>query len=131
MAEGKYTYAVGRRKTSTAQVRLYKGAGENVVNGKPLEEFINIDVNQAKVLKPLVVTDNVGKYHFEAKVEGGGSTGQQGALKLGIARALVEANSDYKPVLKEHDLMTRDPRMKERKKPYTRGARRGKQFSKR
>jgi small subunit ribosomal protein S9 len=131
MSVEKYHYAVGRRKTSTAQVRLYSGKGDNIVNGKKLEEFCAIALDAKRILTPLTVTNTENDYHFNADVKGGGTTGQISAIKLGIARALVKSNETYKPILKENDLMTRDPRMKERKKPYTRGARRGKQFSKR
>ncbi len=131
MADGKYFYAVGRRKTSTAQVKIYKGAGDNTVNGKKLEEFCTLAFDQARVLVPFVVTETMGQYHFVAEVKGGGVTGQLEAIRLGIARALVVANPEFKTLLKAQNLMMRDPRMKERKKPYTRGARRAKQFSKR
>jgi len=131
MADGKYFYAVGRRKTSTAQVKLYKGAGDNIINGKKFEEFFTLAYDKITVLKPFVATDTMGQYYFIAEVKGGGATGQVDAIKLGIARALVVANPEYKTLLKAQDLMSRDPRMKERKKPYIRGARRAKQFSKR
>lgn len=131
MADGKYTYSVGRRKTSIARVRLFQGAGDNTVNGKKFEERFTLETELAEVMKPFVATETVGQYHFEAKVNGGGTSGQLGAIRLGIARALVELNENNKPVLKAEGLVTRDPRMKERKKPYLRGARRAKQFSKR
>lgn len=131
MANGKYTYAIGRRKTSVAQVRLYKGAGDSLVNGKKFEEVFALKTDRSQIMRPFVATDTVGQFHFEAKVNGGGITGQVGAIKLGIARALVELNEVHKTALKAENLITRDPRMKERKKPYLRGARRGKQFSKR
>jgi len=131
MAKGKYTYSVGRRKTSTAQIKVYKGAGESTVNGKKLEELFTLQTQKGELLLPLVVTENVGNYFFEAKVTGGGSKGQLEAVRHALSRALIVINPDYKVRLKEEGFTTRDPRMKERKKPYTRGARRGKQFSKR
>lgn len=131
MADGKYFYSVGRRKTSTAQVKIYKGAGDNTVNGKKLEEAFTLAYDKARIMKPFVATETMGQYYFVADVKGGGPTGQLEAIRLGIARALVVANPEYKTLLKAQDLMIRDPRMKERKKPYMRGARRAKQFSKR
>ena len=131
MADRKYTYSVGRRKTSIAQVRLFKGTGDNLVNGKKFEKRFTLKIELAEVMKPFVATETVGQFYFEAKVNGGGTSGQLGAIRLGIARALVELNSDHKPALKAEELVTRDPRMKERKKIYKKGARRGKQFSKR
>lgn len=131
MAEGKYTYAVGRRKTSIAQVRLYKGTGESTVNEIKVEEKFPLKTCKARLMKPFVVTETMGNYHFSAKVNGGGNTGQLEAIRHGISRALVKINDDYKPVLKANGFLKRDPRMKERKKPYTRGARKGRQFSKR
>jgi len=129
--QGKYTYAVGRRKTSIAQVRLYAGKGNSLVNGKPVEEAFPLPTQKASLFKPFVVLEALDKYYFDAKVQGGGTTGQLEAIRHGIARALVKLNEDLKPVLKAKGLVTRDSRMKERKKVYTRGARRGKQFSKR
>lgn len=131
MADGKYTYAVGRRKTSTAIVRLYKGAGDNLLNGKKVEEFFSSKIENSKLMKPFVATNTIGEYHFEATVNGGGRSGWIDAIRLGVARAFVKADESFKPMLKVEGLMTRDPRMKERKKIFTRGARRGKQFSKR
>lgn len=128
---GKYTYAVGRRKTSIAQVKLFKGAGGSTINGKELEKVYTLKSRKARLLKPLVLTENLDKYYFEAKVNGGGTIGQLDAIRHGLTRALIKDNEERKPVLKSAGLVTRDDRIKERKKIYKRGARRGKQFSKR
>ena len=130
-SKGKYTYAVGRRKTSVAQVRLFAGKGQSTINGMPVEEKFTLKSQMASLMRPFVVTDNVGEYYFEAVVKGGGTTGQLEATRHGVTRALIKINADQKPALKAEGLVIRDPRMKERKKIYTRGARRGKQFSKR
>lgn len=131
MAEGKYTYAVGRRKTSIAQIRLFKGKGENMINGTDIKEKFSLKTWMVQLMKPFVVTETMGEYYFEANVKGGGNTGQLEAIRHGISRALVKVNDDYRPVLKTNGFLKRDPRMKERKKPYTRGARKGRQYSKR
>lgn len=131
MAAGRYIYKVGRRKTSIAQVRLFKGEGDNTVNGKKLEDLFTLKTEMSRIMRPFVVTETMGEYHFEADVTGGGNTGWIGAIRQGVSRALVESNDAHKAALKSAGFLTRDPRMKERKKPYTRGARRGKQFSKR
>lgn len=121
----------GRRKESVARVRLYPGQGEISVNGKPLEEYFSVRRHCIEVLSPLVHLEVKGNYDVIAKVEGGGISGQAGALKLGIARALVEADESFKPVLKRAGLLTRDPRVKERKKYGLKKARKRPQFSKR
>jgi small subunit ribosomal protein S9 len=123
--------AVGRRKTSVARVILLPGTGKITVNRRPLEEFFPIETLRADVLKPLDATQTAGKYDARIKVEGGGSTGQAGAIKLGIARALVELSEDHKPALRAAGLLTRDPRMVERKKYGQKKARKRFQFSKR
>src|ERR1043166_4810514 len=110
------TITVGRRKTSVARVILKPGSGNFTVNDRPLENYFPVDTLRSEVLSPFVVTETTGKYDVKANVEGGGLTGQAGAVKLGIARALVEINSEWKPKLRLEDLMTRDPRMVERKK---------------
>ncbi len=123
--------SVGRRKTSVARVILKPGSGEVKINDKKLEQYFPIDTLMSDVLLPFVVTETTGKYDVVANVDGGGSTGQAGAVKLGISRALVEINSDFRPKLREHDLLTRDSRMVERKKYGQKKARKRFQFSKR
>jgi len=125
------TITVGRRKTSVARVILKPGSGNFMVNDRPLENYFPVDTLRSEVLSPFVVTETAGKYDVVANVEGGGLTGQAGAVKLGIARALVEINSEWKPKLRLEDLMTRDPRMVERKKYGQKKARKRFQFSKR
>jgi small subunit ribosomal protein S9 len=125
------TITVGRRKTSVARVILKPGSGNFTVNDRPLENYFPVDTLRSEVLSPFVVTETTGKYDVKANVEGGGLTGQAGAVKLGIARALVEINSEWKPKLRLEDLMTRDPRMVERKKYGQKKARKRFQFSKR
>lgn len=123
--------STGRRKTSVARVRLLPGEGGFTVNKKPMEEFFSRDVLRTLVKQPLVLTENDGKYDVFANVNGGGISGQAGAVRHGIARALVEIDPDLRPKLKRAGLLTRDPRMKERKKYGQKGARKRFQFSKR
>ena len=123
--------ALGRRKTAVARVYLSKGKGVISINKKPMAEMFPIDVLQAKINQPFVLTDNVGKFDVNVNVMGGGINGQAEAIRLGISRALVEVSADYKPLLKVEGLMTRDPRMVERKKPGQPKARKKFQFSKR
>jgi small subunit ribosomal protein S9 len=123
--------SVGRRKTSVARVIVKPGSGEVKINDKKLELYFPIDTLMSDVLLPFVVTETTGKYDVVANVDGGGPTGQAGAVKLGISRALVEINSDFRPKLREHDLLTRDSRMVERKKYGQKKARKRFQFSKR
>ena len=125
------TITVGRRKTSVARVIIKPGSGTFMVNDRPLENYFPVDTLRTEVLSPFVVTETSGKYDVVANVEGGGLTGQAGAVKLGIARALVEINSEWKSKLRLEDLMTRDPRMVERKKYGQKKARKRFQFSKR
>jgi small subunit ribosomal protein S9 len=125
------TTAVGRRKTSVARVILLPGTGKITINRRTLENFFPIETLRADVLKPLDATQTAGKYDIRVNVEGGGSTGQAGAIKLGIARALVDVSEDNKPVLRAAGLLTRDPRMVERKKYGQKKARKRFQFSKR
>ena len=121
----------GRRKESIARVRLTSGKGEIKVNGLKLEEYFGSDILRVIVNQPFAVTNTVGKYDVIVKVVGGGLTGQAGAVRHGIARALVEANGEFRPALKAAGLLTRDPRMKERKKYGLKKARKAPQFSKR
>jgi len=122
----------GRRKRSIARVRLTEGKGKITVNGKDLEEYFGEETLRVIVRQPLTVTDTLTKYDVEAKVTGGGFSGQAGAVRHGIARALNEANrEEYRPVLKQNGLLTRDPREKERKKYGLKKARKAPQLSKR
>jgi small subunit ribosomal protein S9 len=123
--------ALGRRKTAVARVYLSKGKGTISINKKAMAVMFPIDVLQAKINKPFVLTETVGKYDVKVNVMGGGINGQAEAIRLGISRALVEISADYKPLLKADGLMTRDPRMVERKKPGQPKARKKFQFSKR
>ena len=127
----KYHPGTGRRKTAVAQIRLLPGSGAVIVNGTPLEElFIHLK-HRRTILQPLLVTDSVGKYNAIVKVAGGGISGQCGAISHGIARALVAADENLKPVLRQYGLLTRDPRVKERKKPGLKRARKAPQYTKR
>jgi small subunit ribosomal protein S9 len=123
--------ALGRRKTAVARVYLTKGKGNISINKKSLNEMFPIDVLQAKVNQPFVLTETLGQYDVKVNVAGGGINGQAEAIRLGISRALVEVSADYKSVLRADGLMTRDPRMVERKKPGQPKARKKFQFSKR
>lgn len=130
MAKVQYA-ATGRRKTSVARVRLIPGEGKVVINNRPLAEYFGKKTLEMIAKQPLVLTSNEGKYDVLAKVEGGGITGQAGAIRMGIARALLKADLGMRPALKRAGFLTRDPRMKERKKYGLKGARRAPQFSKR
>lgn len=111
-----YTQAVGRRKTSAARVRLYEGAGDSMVNDKPAKEYFPGLMNEAFYMEPFKTTTTVSKFYFTAKVVGGGIYSQVAAVSHGLARALVKKNHDFKDALKKRGLLTRDPRMKERRK---------------
>ena len=124
-------YGTGRRKKSIARVRLVEGSGVITVNGKNLDEYFGTEVLKVIVKQPLTATNTTAKYDVIAKVVGGGFTGQAGAIRHGIARALNEANSEFRPTLKVNGYLTRDPRMKERKKYGLKKARKAPQFSKR
>jgi small subunit ribosomal protein S9 len=121
----------GRRKTAVARVRLAVGAGKIVVNGRPFEVYFPTDALRTAVLQPFATTDNVNKYDVHVNVEGSGPVGQAGAVRHGIARALLTVDVAFRPALKAAGLLTRDPRMKERKKYGQPGARKRFQFSKR
>lgn len=121
----------GRRKTSVARVFLRPGTGVVTVNGKPLEEYMPDEILQQVVKSPLTLTNTADQFDVLVNVKGGGYTGQSGAIRHGITRALMEANEDYRPVLKAAGFVTRDPRAKERKKYGLKAARRSPQFSKR
>ena len=121
----------GRRKSSVARVRLVEGTGKITINGKDIDEFFGMETLKVIVRQPLTVTNTSGKYDVICTVKGGGFTGQAGAIRHGIARALNEANQEYRPALKSNGFLTRDPRMKERKKYGLKKARKAPQFSKR
>lgn len=121
----------GRRKTSVAQVRLVEGTGKYTINDRPIEEYLDYEVLINEVKKPLEITGNAGKYDVIVKVLGGGFTGQAGAIRHAISRALLEVSSTNRPTLKSAGYLKRDPRMKERKKYGLKAARRSPQFSKR
>ena len=124
-------YGTGRRKSSVARVRIVEGSGKITVNGKDIEEFFGLETLKVIVRQPLTVTNTNTKYDVIATVKGGGIAGQAGAIRHGIARALNEANSEFRPALKSNGFLTRDPRMKERKKYGLKKARKAPQFSKR
>jgi small subunit ribosomal protein S9 len=126
-----YYYGLGRRKASVARVRLYPGNGAVVVNGRPLEDVIFRASQRQDMMLPLSVTETAGRFNVQAMVKGGGVTGWTGALRLGIARALIAADEGYRRTLRQHGLLTRDARVKERKKPGLKRARKAPQFTKR
>ncbi len=127
-----YFYGTGRRKSSVARVHVYpNGSGKITVNGRELENYFGLDTLKFIVRQPLATTDMLDKVDIEATVIGGGVTGQAGAIRHGIARALLNVNEEFRPLLKKEGFLTRDPRMKERKKYGLKGARRAPQFSKR
>ena len=123
--------ATGRRKTAVARVRLSKGSGTIVVNGRKFEDFFPTTDLRLVVEAPFKAIEGMGQYDVVAQCDGGGVSGQAGALRHGIARALIQVSDDFRPLLKKAGFLTRDPRMKERKKPGRPGARRRFQFSKR
>jgi small subunit ribosomal protein S9 len=123
--------ATGRRKTSVARVRLIPGSGKIVINKRDIDDYFDYDTLKVTVKEPLVVTDTLGKYDVIVNVHGGGFSGQAGAIRHGIARALVEVNEEFKPILRKAGFLTRDARMKERKKYGLKKARKAPQFSKR
>ena len=131
MAKTEGLYGTGRRKQSVARVRLLPGKGNIVINGKSLDEYFGLETLKAIVKQPLVVTDTLNKFDVMVNVAGGGFTGQAGAIRHGVARALLGADESFRTVLKAEGFLTRDPRMKERKKYGLKGARRAPQFSKR
>jgi len=122
---------IGRRKAAIARIYMSEGNGTVTINGKTLEEYFPIDTLRYVVLQPLNLTENAGKYDIKVNLDGGGIKGQAEALRLAISRALVSINEEYRLILKPHGLMTRDPRVVERKKPGQPKARKQFQFSKR
>jgi small subunit ribosomal protein S9 len=124
-------YGTGKRKSSTARVRLLPGSGQVIVNKRDLSEYFKGETQRTVIRYPLAVTENLGKFDIRALVSGGGTSGQAGAIRLGIANALLQFNSELRPRLKRAGLLTRDSRIKERKKYGQKGARKRFQFSKR
>ena len=130
MAAARY-YGTGRRQSSVARVYLVPGSGKITVNKRDIEEYFGLETLKLIIRQPLEVTGTTGKFDISINVCGGGTTGQAGAIRHGISRALLEADSDFRPALKKAGFLTRDPRMKERKKYGLKAARRAPQFSKR
>jgi small subunit ribosomal protein S9 len=130
MAKVQY-YGTGRRKKAIARVRLLPGSGNITINKRSLEEYFDYETLRVVVREPLTITDTLDKYDAIVTVNGGGSTGQAGAVRHGISRALLKADEELRPILKKAGFLTRDPRMKEKKKHNLKKARRAPQFSKR
>ena len=126
-----YFYGTGRRKSSVARVRVYNGTGKITINGRDIDDYFGLETLKLIVNQPLEVTETTGKFDIVCNVTGGGVTGQAGAIRHGLSRALLQYNEELRPDLKKAGFLTRDPRMKERKKPGLKGARRAPQFSKR
>ncbi len=130
MAAARY-YGTGRRKSSVARVYLMPGSGKITINKRDIDDYLGLETLKVIVRQPLEATGTADKFDVKVNVKGGGFTGQAGAIRHGISRALLEADADYRPVLKSAGYLTRDPRMKERKKYGLKAARRAPQFSKR
>ena len=126
-----FFYGTGRRKQSIARVRLYTGTGKVTINGRDIDDYFGLETLKLLVNSPLVLTETAGKFDIVVNVVGGGCSGQAGAIRHGIARALLEYDPNLRPALKKAGFLTRDPRMKERKKYGLKAARRAPQFSKR
>ena len=126
-----YFYGTGRRKSSVARVRVYNGTGKITINGRDIDDYFGLETLKLIVNQPLEVTETTGKFDIVCNVTGGGVTGQAGAIRHGLSRALLQYNEELRPALKKAGFLTRDPSMKERKKPGLKGARRAPQFSKR
>ena len=131
MAKTVKYYGTGRRKKSIARVYLVPGKGDVTINKREMDDYFGLETLKVIVRQPLVATETVDKFDVIVSVKGGGYTGQAGAIRHGVARALLQANADYRPTLKKAGYLTRDPRMKERKKYGLKAARRAPQFSKR
>ncbi len=127
----KYYYGTGRRKNSVARVRVYNGTGNITINGRNIDDYFGLETLKLIVRQPLALTENLDKFDIVCNVAGGGVTGQAGAIRHGLSRALLLFNPELRPVLKKAGFLTRDPRMKERKKYGLKAARRAPQFSKR
>ena len=126
-----YFYGTGRRKSSVARVRVYQGTGNITINGRDIGEYFGLDTPKLIVRQPLALTETEGKFDIVCTVQGGGVTGQAGAIRHGLSRALLQYDAELRPALKKAGFLTRDPRMKERKKYGLKAARRAPQFSKR
>jgi small subunit ribosomal protein S9 len=126
-----YYYGTGRRKQSVARVRVYPGSGSITINGRDIDDYFGLDTLKALVRQPLVLTETLGKFDVVCTVVGGGVSGQAGAIRHGLSRALLQHSDEMRPILKKAGFLTRDPRMKERKKYGLKAARRAPQFSKR
>ena len=126
-----YFYGTGRRKSSIARVRLYPGSGKITINGRDIDDYFGLETLKLVINQPFGITNTVGKYDIVANVKGGGISGQAGAIRHGVSRALLLADDSYRTLLKKAGFLTRDPRMKERKKYGLKAARRASQFSKR
>ena len=131
MSEESYVWGTGKRKHAIAQVRIFPGKGEIIINDKPYQEAFPRDEHRHMIEHPLLATENMGKFRVMVKVNGGGLSGQAGAIRHGIARALVKENELFKPVLRKEGLLTRDSRIKERKKYGLKRARKAPQYTKR
>ncbi len=131
MAKAERYYGTGRRKKSIARVYLTPGKGNIIINKRNIDDYFGLETLKVIVRQPLVATENVDKFDILVNVKGGGYTGQAGAIRHGLSRALLQVDADYRPVLKKEGFLTRDPRMKERKKYGLKAARRAPQFSKR
>ena len=131
MAKEATYYGTGRRKSSVARVFITPGTGNMTINGRSIDDYFGLETLKVIVNQPIVLTGTQGQYDYKITVKGGGTTGQAGAIRHGISRALIEADPDFRPVLKKAGYLTRDPRMKERKKYGLKGARRAPEFSKR
>ena len=131
MAKAAVYYGTGRRKSSVARVFMTPGKGEITINKRSIDDYFGLETLKTIAKQPLVATNTADQYDIKITVKGGGTTGQAGAIRQGIARALLEADADFRPVLKKAGYLTRDPRMKERKKYALKAARRAPQFSKR
>ena len=126
-----YFYGTGRRKSSVARVRLYPGTGKITINGRDVDDYFGLETLKLIINQPFGITNTVGKFDIVANVQGGGISGQAGAIRHGVSRALLLADDSYRTLLKKAGFLTRDPRMKERKKYGLKAARRAPQFSKR
>ena len=126
-----YFYGTGRRKSSVARVRVYAGSGNITINGRDINDYFGLETLKLIVKQPLILTENSDKFDIVCTVAGGGVTGQAGAIRHGLSRALLQVNAELRPVLKKAGFLTRDPRKKERKKYGLKAARRAPQFSKR
>ena len=131
MYESNYFYGTGRRKSSVARVRVYPGTGKITINDRDIDDYFGLETLKLIVRQPLALTGTAEKFDIVCRVSGGGVTGQAGAIRHGLSRALLQADENLRPALKKAGFLTRDPRMKERKKYGLKGARRAPQFSKR